>query len=80
MRDPYGVTDTEDMLGPEQWRWLENELLSDQDVDLTLIGGGIQIVPSDRSISESWAHLPFSREKLLKLVAQSGRQRVLLLS
>lgn len=70
-----------DMLGEEQWKWLENEL-SDGKGDLVLIVSGSQILPQNRLfnpfIPESWYSQ--SRNKLFNLIKKTGRKGVILLS
>lgn len=47
----------QDMLGDEQWRWLENELRSTR-ADVTLIGTGIQVVANDKFLAEGFYRFP----------------------
>lgn len=55
-----------DILGEEQWRWLEQELES-PDVALFIIGSGIQVLPIDHRF-EKWQNFSQSRHRLLKLL------------
>jgi alkaline phosphatase D len=70
-----------DMLGEEQWLWLEKEL-SDQKGELVLIISGTQILPQNRLfnpfIPESW--YDESRERLFALIKNTGRKGVIFLS
>lgn len=70
-----------DMLGEEQWKWLENELL-DGIGKLVLIVSGSQILPQNRLfnpfIPESW--YTQSRNKLFNLIKKTNRKGVILLS
>jgi PhoD-like phosphatase len=69
-----------DMLGDEQWTWLERELKAN-DADVTLIGSGIQILPDDKPIQEKWGNYPGSRDRLLRLVrGAAAHSTVVLLS
>jgi alkaline phosphatase D len=65
------------MLGADQWKWLEEQLK--QPADLRLIGSGIQVVSDDHPF-EKWASLPAEREKLYKLIRDTGANGVVILS
>jgi alkaline phosphatase D len=67
-----------DMLGSEQWRWLEQQLNA-TDADVYLIGSGIQVIASEHPF-EKWAEFPQARQRLLDLVARSGAPNVIFLS
>lgn len=67
-----------EMLGEEQWRWLESEL-RESDAQVHLIGSGIQVLPVDHGY-EKWANFPSERERLLTLIAGTGAPGVILLS
>jgi alkaline phosphatase D len=67
-----------DMLGAEQWQWLEQQL-SGSDADVNLIGSGIQVIASEHPF-EKWADFPASRARLFDLVAKSGARNVIFLS
>jgi alkaline phosphatase D len=64
-RDSYGAPDEpegrQDMLGEEQWAWLEAALRGTT-AELTVIGSGIQVVSrGDPWIAEMWYKLPQSQ-------------------
>lgn len=67
-----------DMLGEEQWRWLEREL-TESDADVNLIGSGIQVIASEHWF-EKWADFPQSKKRLFELVARSKARNVIFLS
>jgi len=69
---------TADMLGSEQWQWLEQQLTA-SDADVHLIGSGIQVIASEHPY-EKWAEFPQSRQRLFDLVARSGARNVIFLS
>ncbi len=69
---------TADMLGSEQWQWLEQQLTA-SDADAHLIGSGIQVIASQHPY-EKWAEFPQSRQRLFDLVARSGARSVIFLS
>ena len=67
---------TQDMLGIDQWNWLESEL-NDTTMELIFIASGTQIMPDDRFLPESW-YVP-SKQKLYHLL-KKYKKRVILLS
>ena len=74
-----------DMLGAEQWTWLEQELsqnlLNHQNIEVTLIVSGFQILPivySAASKHETWHHFKKSRQRLFNLMSTSATPVVLL--
>lgn len=69
---------TADMLGKEQWQWLE-EQLTGSDADVHLIGSGIQVIASEHPY-EKWANFPQSRQRLFDLIAKTGARNVIFLS
>eukprot|EP00943_MAST-04B_sp_MAST-4B-sp1_P009137 g9137.t1 len=88
-RDPWpwhpGAKDAteSDVLGEEQWQWLEEELTAvDMDnIDLTLIGSGIQVLPVTeiaREKHEAWIHFEKSRGKFISLLSNSKSPIILL--
>jgi len=66
-----------DILGDEQWKWLEEELKNSK-AEYILIGSGTQIFPDDRFLPESW--FEWSRQKLYELIRKYKRSGVVLLS
>jgi len=64
-------------LGAEQWKWLEEQLR--QPADLRLIGSGLQVV-SDEHPFEKWTNIPAEREKLYKVIRDTGATGVVVLS
>lgn len=64
-----------DTLGIAQWEWLEKEL-NDEKPLIFFIGSGVQILPDERVLAESF--LPESKERLLKLIKKSKKQVILL--
>ena len=67
---------TGDILGDEQWSWLELELMSDDPAQLNVIVSGIQIIPEDHNY-EKWANFPLSRDRLFNLIKSSKTKTVL---
>lgn len=66
------------ILGEEQWKWLENELKTSP-AKVNLIVAGIQFLPTQHAY-EKWANFPQERERLLSLIAASGANTPILLS
>lgn len=68
----------QDMLGNDQWTWLENRL---QDpADLRLIVSSIQVLPTDGHGYEAWATLPLEQQRLYRLIRETGAKGVVFLS
>lgn len=65
-----------DILGKEQWDWLENEVKSSQ-AQLNLVVSSIQVLPFEHDF-EKWQNFPKARERLLKLLQSS--KNVLIIS
>ena len=65
------------MLGPAQWRWLEEQLKAP--AELRLIGTSVQAIARDHAW-ESWANFPHERQRLLRLVRDTRANGVLFLS
>lgn len=56
-----------DVLGEEQWRWLEQEL-AESSASIHIIVSSIQILTTN-PVVESWGHFPKERGRLLKLIS-----------
>ena len=67
-----------DVLGAQQWQWLEQQLRS-SDATVHLIGSGYQILPEDHPY-ETWARFPMARQRLLELIAKTQAPGVIFLS
>ena len=86
--DEYGVTGKEryiqssdpnqDMLGNDQWTWLENQL--QKPADLRLIVSSIQVLPTDGHGWESWSRLPAEQQRLYSLISETGANGVVFVS
>jgi len=66
-----------ELLGEEQWQWLEEEL-KDNPAEYTIIGSGIQILADDRIFTERW--FTPSKERLLALIRKYKTGGLILLS
>ena len=68
----------QDMLGAEQWTWLENEL--QKPADLRLIVSSIQVLPTDGHGWEAWSRLPQEQSRLYQLVRETDANGVVFVS
>lgn len=85
-RDPILDSRQGDMLGAQQWAWLEGilEKFADkrpgkQECLATLIGSGVQVL-SDEKPTEQWGNFPAARDRLLNLIRTTGTQRAIFIS
>ena len=67
-----------DILGEEQWNWLEHEFRNSK-AKVVLVGTGYQFL-SDQHPFESWGHFPSQRERMLKLIQKTDVKGVVFLS
>ncbi|MCB0754269.1 MAG: alkaline phosphatase family protein [Flavobacteriales bacterium] len=67
-----------DVLGEEQWKWLEDQFRNST-AKVVLVGTGYQFV-SDKHPFETWGHFPSERERMLKLISETGVKGVIFLS
>lgn len=67
-----------DLLGEEQWRWLEQELRSST-AQVNIIGSSIQIIPEEHPF-EKWANFPKARQRFFKLLEDTAVKGVILIS
>ncbi|MFZ9044435.1 MAG: alkaline phosphatase D family protein [Cyclobacteriaceae bacterium] len=74
----YTVNETGDVLGEQQWRWLEKELRSTE-ADVHIIGSGIQVIPTEHGW-EKWANFPRSRQRLFDLIRSIKPKNTLMIS
>ena len=74
----YTVNESGDILGEEQWAWLETEIKA-SDADIHIIGSGIQIVPQEHGW-EKWGNFPKSRNRMLSLLREVKPKNTLLIS
>jgi len=74
----YLPNETGDILGEEQWSWLEKKL-KNSEVDLTIIGSSIQVISEDHAW-EKWANFPAARKRLFNLLKKYPEKKVILIS
>jgi alkaline phosphatase D len=68
-----------DILGEEQWLWLEAEL-QDEAPFVTLLSSGIQVLPTGKIVEESWSRAPEARDRLLRMILNAKSRNVFILS
>lgn len=85
-RDPVNITESGDMLGEAQWKWVENVLQNisgaasgRQQCALTVVGGGIQFA-FDEKPTENWGSFPASRDRLLHLLRVHRMERTIFIT
>lgn len=69
--------ETQDMLGNEQWTWLQNQLA--QPADIRLVVSSIQVLPTVHGW-EAWSTLPAERQRLFNMIKQSQANGVVFIS
>jgi len=80
-KDPWSVPKLQgDMLGEEQWTWLERQLCGDPTPRVNLIVSGLQVLMEGRGAGEAWANFPKSRERLFRLMKRCQVKAPLFLS
>ncbi len=67
-----------DMLGPEQWQWLEQELTTNK-ATITIIGSSIQFVSQGHQF-ESWGNFPQARQRLINLLGSTETKGAIFIS
>ena len=70
-KDPWHVPKLSgDMLGEEQWAWLEKTLCADRSPRVNIIVSGLQILPENRGAGEAWIKFPNARQRLFSLLSK----------
>ncbi|HEV3410042.1 MAG TPA: alkaline phosphatase D family protein, partial [Chthoniobacterales bacterium] len=67
-----------DILGSDQWQWLEQQL-TNSSANVHLIGSGTQIIPNEHGY-EKWADFPKARQRLLELIAKTKPRNVIFIT
>ena len=68
-----------DILGEEQWNWLDHELRKNEGQKMTLIVSSIQVIPEEHPY-EKWANFPKARKRLFEMLHYSEAPNVIFLS
>ncbi len=71
------VDPSKNLLGQEQWAWLEDQLKKPAEV--RLIASSIQIIANEKGMDE-WGNFPLERQKLVNLFGSTKANGVILLS
>lgn len=66
------------ILGKEQWQWLQDELSQSQ-ANINIIASSLQVIAEDHKY-EMWSNFPNERKKLLDLIVSSGVINPIILS
>jgi len=73
------VNEGGDILGEDQWAWLDQELRKDEGQKMTLIVSSIQIISQEHAF-EKWSNFPRARTRLFELLHYSGAPNVVFVS
>lgn len=65
------------LLGEAQWRWLAGELA--KPAELRVLVSSIQVIP-DRHCYEKWSNQPLERDRLFRLIRDTGANGLIVLS
>lgn len=65
------------ILGEEQWKWLEQQLL--EPADVRIIASSMQVIADEKGM-ESWGNAPHERQRLYELIASTGAKGVVFIS
>ncbi len=74
----YDPNPTGDVLGEEQWKWLEKEL-TNSDAALHIIGSSIQFIADDHGY-EKWANFPTARNRFIQLLSKTKPKNTIIIS
>lgn len=72
------TTGDADILGSEQWQWLEQQV-ANSSADVHLIASGTQVVSSEHR-REKWADFPKARQRLLELLGRTRPRNLIFLT
>jgi hypothetical protein len=77
-----GASGPQDMLGEEQWEWLEAQLVTHSGGSaFTLLASGVQVLPPGNApVSEGWGRMPQSLARLLALLGLHNVHGAVMLS
>ena len=67
-----------DILGDEQWRWLEGEL-QDTSAELIIIGSSIQLLANDHGW-EKWGNFPKAKRRMLETLTNANTKNIVVIS
>ncbi|XP_062511523.1 uncharacterized protein LOC134187422 [Corticium candelabrum] len=67
---------TGDVLGHDQWSWLEREIISDDGAALVLVASGVQVL-TEMTIIDKFGSTPYSKQRLLNILSQNPKVLIL---
>lgn len=70
--------DTGDILGKDQWKWLEKELASSK-ANITIIGSSLQFISSEHQF-EKWEAFPKAKQRLTALIQENSAKKIFFIS
>jgi len=73
------VNEGGDILGEDQWAWLDHELRKDEGQKMTLIVSSIQVISQEHSF-EKWSNFPKARKRLFELLHYANAPNVVFAS
>jgi alkaline phosphatase D len=73
----FEANPTGDVLGEQQWKWLEREL-NNSGAAFYIINSSIQVLAEEHRF-EKWANLPTARKRLLDLI-NTSKKRIIIIS
>lgn len=74
----YEINPQGDVLGEEQWSWLEREL-TNSDAAIHIIGTGTQFIANDHGF-EKWGNFPRARQRMIELLSRTKPNNTLFIS
>ncbi|MEP2770965.1 MAG: alkaline phosphatase D family protein [Fulvivirga sp.] len=74
----YIVNHEGDILGEQQWQWLEKNL-KNSTADLNIIASSIQVIAEEHRF-EKWANFPKARKRLLDLIEKANAKNTVVIS
>lgn len=76
---PYVPTTdkTTTILGETQWKWLEEQFR--KPAELRILASSIQVISEEHGY-EKWANFPHERERLFRLIRETGAKNVVIIS
>ena len=74
----YLINESGDILGEQQWSWLE-EQLSAEDANLFIVGSSIELIAEEQGF-EKWANFPAARKRFFETLKFSGSTPVFVIS
>lgn len=74
----YFVNETGDILGEDQWQWLEEELTKNE-AAVHIIASGYQVLAWE-PFFEKWSNFPTARNRLFELLKKTNPNKAILLS